>query len=110
MSDGPDLQSSSTLAATLSAPRSEPHFAIRRTSWSESAARRWGTCATLILAAFLALGVDLPVSRAMVKDDALRPLQYFLKSIEPFGQPPVVIGVSVGILLCGGRRRGVAFR
>src|SRR5207245_9538100 len=29
---------------------------------------------------------------------------------EPFGRPPVVVGVSVGILLCGGRRRGVAFR
>src|SRR5438445_1557700 len=106
MSDGPDLLASTTLAGIPPEPRS----AARRASWTESAARRWGTCGTLILAAFLALGVDLPVSRAMVEDHALRPLQHFLKSIEPFGQPPVVIGVSVGILLCGGRRRGVAFR
>ena len=63
------------------------------------------------------MGVDVPLSRAMVQGSAVQVkgsvrewLHDFLGSIEPFGQPPAVIAVSLAIYLCGGSRRRVAFR
>jgi membrane-associated phospholipid phosphatase len=64
----------------------------------------------MVLASLSALAVDLPLSRAMVEGQALRPLHYVLNSIEPFGQPPAVIVVSLAVLSCGGVRRGAGFR
>jgi membrane-associated phospholipid phosphatase len=64
----------------------------------------------MVLAGLSALAVDLPLSRAMVEGQTLRPLHYVLNSIEPFGQPPAVVVVSLAVLLCGGVRRGAGFR
>ncbi|MGE5193055.1 MAG: phosphatase PAP2 family protein [Deltaproteobacteria bacterium] len=58
----------------------------------------------------LAFAIDVPLSRAMVHGQALKSLHRFLETIEPFGQPPAVIAVSLAVLLCGGVRRGAGFR
>ncbi len=73
-------------------------------------ARRAVVFLKIVIAAFLALGLDLPVSRAMVQEHALRFLHHFLESMEPFGQPPAVIAVSLAILFCAGAHRALAFR
>jgi membrane-associated phospholipid phosphatase len=78
--------------------------------WRGTARHRWGVWAVIVLGGVLALAVDVPLSRAMVEDHALQRLHNSLGSIEPFGQPAVVIAVSLGILLCGGSRRGEGFR
>ena len=78
--------------------------------WSGPARQRWIVWSILVLGGVLALAVDVPLSRAMVEHHALRRLHNFLGSIEPFGQPAVVIAVSLGVLLCGGSRRGEGFR
>ena len=64
----------------------------------------------LVIAAVLALGLDLPVSQAMVRNHVLGSLHQFLESMEPFGQPPAVVAVSLAVLFCAGARRGVGFR
>ena len=74
------------------------------------ALRPWSGFALMSLAGLSALAVDLPLSRAMVEGQALRPLHYVLNSIEPFGQPPAVIAVALAVLTCGGVRRGAGFR
>jgi membrane-associated phospholipid phosphatase len=56
------------------------------------------------------MSIDVPIARALVAGQALRSLHRFLESIEPFGQPPAVIAVALAVLLCGGIRRGAAFR
>jgi membrane-associated phospholipid phosphatase len=66
--------------------------------------------ALIVLAGLSALVVDLPLSRAMVEGQALRPLHDVLNSIEPFGRPPAVIAVALAVLSCGGARRGAGFR
>jgi undecaprenyl-diphosphatase len=71
---------------------------------------QWVVCGLLALAGVLALAVDVPLSRAMVRGHALQPLHAFLEACEPFGRPPAVIIVSLAVLLCGGIRRGAAFR
>lgn len=73
-------------------------------------ARRAVVFLKITIAAFLALGLDVPVSRAMVQQHALRFLHHFLEAMEPFGQPPAVIAVSLAVLLCAGARRAIAFR
>ena len=75
-----------------------------------SAARSAVVFGQILIAACLALGLDLPISRAMVQQHVLGSLHHFLGSMEPFGQPPAVIISSLAILLCAGARRGVAFR
>jgi len=75
-----------------------------------SATRQWATCGLFVVAGLLALVIDVPLSRAMVQDRALQRLHRFLEMIEPFGQPPAVIAVSLAVLLCGGARRGAGFR
>jgi undecaprenyl-diphosphatase len=77
---------------------------------SRSAPREYATLGLLLLAGLLALAIDLRLSRAMVEDHALKSLHRFLEMIEPFGQPPAVIIVSLAVLLCGGARRGAGFR
>ena len=77
---------------------------------SPTAARSLGTFALILLAGVLALAVDLPLSQAMVQGHLLRPMHYVLSALEPFGQPPAVIAVSLAILSCGGVRRGAGFR
>jgi membrane-associated phospholipid phosphatase len=71
----------------------------------------------LFAAGFLALAVDVALSRVMVQGHALhwagrsRELIHdFLGSFEPFGQPPAIIAVSLAVYLCGGRRCGAAWR
>jgi membrane-associated phospholipid phosphatase len=66
--------------------------------------------ALIVMAGLSALAVDLPLSRAMVEGQALRPLHEVLNSIEPFGRPPAVIAVALAVLSCGGARRGAGFR
>ena len=77
---------------------------------SGSAAQHWAMCGWFVLAGVCALAVDVPLSQAMVKGQALKALHRFLESIEPFGQPPAVIAVSLAVLLCGGVRRGAGIR
>jgi membrane-associated phospholipid phosphatase len=64
----------------------------------------------LILAAILAMAIDVPLSRVLVAGQALRLLHHFLESFEPFGRPPAVIAVALAVVLCGGSRRGAGFR
>ncbi len=84
----------------------EPRIAI----CTGSVRRQWATLGLIMLAGFLALGIDLPLSRAMVEDHALASLHPFLESIEPFGQSPAVVVVSLAILLCGAGSCGRGFR
>jgi membrane-associated phospholipid phosphatase len=74
------------------------------------ALRHWSGFALILLAGLAALSVDLPLSRAMVEGQSLRPLHHALNSIEPFGRPPAVIAVALAMLSCGGVRRGAGFR
>jgi membrane-associated phospholipid phosphatase len=74
------------------------------------ASRHWLAFGLIVLAGVSALAVDLPLSQAMVEGQVLRPLHSALGSIEPFGQPPAVIAVSIAVLSCGGVRRGAGFR
>jgi membrane-associated phospholipid phosphatase len=80
-------------------------------------ATKWYLCLSFITLGCLAFAIDLPLSRFMVAEQWPQPWQGlrrtihdFLGAIEPFGQPPAVIAVSWAVLLCVGRRRGVAFR
>jgi membrane-associated phospholipid phosphatase len=75
-----------------------------------TALRPWSAFALIVLMGLSALAVDLPLSRAMVVGQALRPLHYVLNSIEPFGQPPVAVAVALAVISCGGIRRGAGFR
>ena len=79
--------------------------------------RGWLVWGLLVAAGFLALGVDVALSRVMVHGHALhwtgRSREWvhdFLGSFEPFGQPPAIISVSLAVYLCGRRRRGAAWR
>jgi membrane-associated phospholipid phosphatase len=79
--------------------------------------RGWQVWCLLVAAGFLALGVDVALSRIMVHGHAIHwqgPqrewVHDFLGSFEPFGQPPAIIAVSLAVYLCGGRRRGTAWR
>jgi membrane-associated phospholipid phosphatase len=79
--------------------------------------RGWLVWGAFIIAGILAMGVDVPLSQAMVQSSSAlsqvplrRWLHDFLGSIEPFGQPPAVITVSLAVYLCGGRRRSAAIR
>jgi membrane-associated phospholipid phosphatase len=67
-------------------------------------------CGVLVLAGMLALIVDVPLSRAIVKGQAWHSVHGFLEAVEPFGRPAAVIAVSLAVLLCGGARRGAGFR
>lgn len=79
--------------------------------------RGWLVWGLFVVAGILAMGIDVTLSHVMVHGHAIHwqgPLRErvhdFLVSMEPFGQPPAVITVSLAILLCGGRRRRAAFR
>jgi undecaprenyl-diphosphatase len=77
---------------------------------SRTALRPWSAFGLIVLAGLSALAIDLPLSQVMVERQVLRPLHDVLNSIEPFGQPPAVIVVSLAVLSCGGARRGAGFR
>jgi membrane-associated phospholipid phosphatase len=77
---------------------------------STDATRQWALFALFVVAGLLALGIDVPLSRTMVQEHTLQCLHRVLEMIEPFGQPPAVISVSLAVLLCGGARRGAGFR
>jgi membrane-associated phospholipid phosphatase len=77
---------------------------------SPGATGKRGVFLFLIVTGLLALTIDVPLSRAMVEDHALKSLHRFLEMMEPFGQPPAVIVVSLAVLLCGGARRGASLR
>jgi len=83
----------------------------------ESGNRGWLIAGLLVAAGILAMGVDVTLSRFMVDGNAIhgpgpvrKPIHDFLGSIEPFGQPPTIIAVSMAVYLCGGTRRRAAFR
>ncbi|MGQ0634773.1 MAG: glycosyltransferase [Planctomycetaceae bacterium] len=61
--------------------------------------------AALNAAALMALAIDIPVARWLVRDGALKPLHGLLESLEPFGQPTAVLFVAAAVWLCaaGGR-------
>ncbi len=103
-----DFRSPSSIAVG-SGQAERPHEAVHSHN-SPSPTRQWGAFLFLVLAGILALPIDVPLSRAMVQGQALNWLHRFLEMIEPFGQPPAVIAVSLAVLLCGGTRRGAAFR
>jgi membrane-associated phospholipid phosphatase len=80
-------------------------------------ALRWVPVFVLLLLAGLALAVDLSISRLMVDDRWPQPWQSIRKTVhnvleamEPFGQPTVVIAVSLAVMLCGGANRGIGLR
>jgi len=75
-----------------------------------STPRPWAIFGLFLLAGILALAIDVPLSRAMVKEDSVKSLHRLLQMIEPFGQAPAVIAVSLAVLLCGGTRRGAGYR
>src|SRR5262245_13371548 len=77
---------------------------------SEITTRQLIMCGLFALAGIFALAIDVPLSQAMFSEKSLHWLHGFLESIEPFGQPPAVIAVSLGALMCGGLRRGAGFR
>jgi membrane-associated phospholipid phosphatase len=106
MSVESNTQSSSGITAELPDARCDAALLLR----SARTTRPWIAFGVLVLAGVCALAVDVPLSQAMVKQKALQSLDGFLKSIEPFGQPAAVIGVSLAVLLCGGIRRGAGYR
>jgi membrane-associated phospholipid phosphatase len=77
---------------------------------SENTTRHLMMCGLFALAGILALAIDVPLSQAMFSEKSLHWLHGFLESIEPFGQPPAVVAVSLGVVMCGGVRRGAGFR
>jgi membrane-associated phospholipid phosphatase len=64
----------------------------------------------LILAGFVALSIDLVISRPVVRDKASRSVHKFLGFFEPFGQPTVIVVTTAAIVLCGEKRRSAAPR
>jgi membrane-associated phospholipid phosphatase len=79
--------------------------------------RRWFICLVLVCLGGFSFTLDVPISRIMVGQDWPQPWQGWRETIdrslaafEPFGQPAAVISVSLAVLLCGGPRRGLAFR
>src|SRR5262249_53489426 len=106
-----DVKSNAHSVDLVRAARTEP--AVRHSSCglrSPTATRPWVTFGLFVVAGLLALVIDVPLSRAIVQDHALQWLHRFLEMIEPFGQPPAVIAVSLAVLLCGDARRGSGFR
>jgi membrane-associated phospholipid phosphatase len=79
--------------------------------------RGWLACGLFVAAGFLAMGIDVPLSRALAQGPTLQAnrsmrvwLTDFLGSMEPFGKPPVIVAVSLAVYLCAGSRRRAAFR
>jgi membrane-associated phospholipid phosphatase len=106
-----DAQSQSALSAAAGANRTcsagrDPSVALA----SRKAIRPWATLGLLLLTGVLALPIDISLSHKMVQGHAPNWVHRFLEMVEPFGQPPVVIAVSLAVLLCGGARRGAGFR
>jgi len=102
---------SSTSVAVSNRDGGRPARSISRAATrSEIAAGPWAIWSVLVVAGFLALTVDVPLSRAIVQGQSLKSLHRFLEMIEPFGRPPAVIAVSLAVVLCGGIRRGAGFR
>jgi membrane-associated phospholipid phosphatase len=77
---------------------------------SENTRRHIMMCGLFALAGILALAIDVPLSQALFSEKSLHWLHGFLESVEPFGQPSAVIAVSLGVVMCGGVRRGSGFR
>src|SRR5262245_2894326 len=77
---------------------------------SKITTRQLTICGLFALAGILALAIDVPLSQATFSEKSLHWLHGFLESIEPFGQPPAVVAVSLGVVMCGGVRRGAGFR
>ena len=100
----------SHLSIAAASSDADPHQTGDQQRHHPGAFRRWSVFLSLVVTGLLALSVDVPLSHAMVKGESLKPLHRFLESIEPFGQPPAVIAVSLAMLLCGGVRRGAGFR
>jgi len=74
----------------------------------------WGL---LVAAGFLAVGIDVALSRVMVHGHPLywhgkgrEVIHELLGSFEPFGQPPVILAVTLAVILCGGSRRQAGVR
>ncbi len=98
-------------ALTVSDNKSSPDDSLTHDLPVCPASPGFGKCGWLVwglfvVAGFLALGVDVPLSRAMVQGHALRRLHHVLESFEPFGQPTAILAVSLAVFLCGGKRRG----
>jgi membrane-associated phospholipid phosphatase len=79
--------------------------------------RGWLACGLFVAAGFLAMGIDVPLSRALAQGSTLQAngsmrvwLTDSLGSMEPFGKPPVIVAVSLAVYLCCGSRRRAAFR
>src|SRR5436305_11465584 len=94
----PDLLRSNA-ALPRAAPAAGRDEAPRAAFQQEHAGRDWRILSVLVLSALLAMAIDVPLSRALVAGQALRSLHHFLESLEPFGQPPVVIAVALAVLL-----------
>lgn len=74
-------------------------------SWTGSLGQQLKLPAALILLGILALAIDVPLSRKLVRDDALLFLDKALEAVEPFGHAVTVVLLIGGIFVCDLKRR-----
>ncbi len=79
-------------------------------AWAGSLALRLLPALLLAGLGMAALMIDMPLSRALVKGDALLAFDKVLEAVEPFGHAVAVSLLVVGIFICDVRRRGAVAR